>query len=679
MRTRGRLLAAGLTVALALSACGEAQVPWSVATPAPTPGATATPAPSPSAPATASPSAPATASPSPSPVAGGWSFVASAACPESEFTCVTLAVPRDHYRAGGPTWDMTFAIRRATGKKLGTYVVITGGPGSSGIAAADSYTSYYPASIPEHFDIVFIDQRGVGATKPIACPDATAAFYAVDEPDGDPATDAAFASAAKAYAADCVSEARVDPADLPYFSTRQAVEDLEAAREYLGVAKMHLYGESYGTQFAQTYAAAHPDRIATLYLDGPVDLTVDGATYYGATVRTFNDTFIATVNACRADSACRADLGDTDPLAAYDALLARARAGGVGLAFPMGDGSTQQRTLTAGAIEAAVVGYLYSGGDRQLLLRALAAAGRDNLVPLARLAYASLEVDPDTLRPVVDPSYSDAMYYAVECQDYVYSADAGDEAARTAAFLAEGRANGAQGARFGSLYYGDMPCLYWPNTPPADPRPAPIVNAPYPTVVMVATTDPITPVENAVRIANRLSRATLVIQTGGPHVIFGWGLACPDDLIADYMVGGKRLAGPLVTCPGSVADPYVPLAKASASDYGSTAAFLDGFADQILTTNDYVDMLSDTPISLGCDFGGTLTYTPGDSGTELALRGCAFTQGLAVSGTGLADADGGITLRATLPDGEVSFSRDADDNVTVRGGCLPKACLVAGP
>jgi pimeloyl-ACP methyl ester carboxylesterase len=50
------------------------------------------------------------------------------------------------------------------------------------------------------------------------------------------------------------------------------VEDLEAFRNYLGDSRFWRYGESYGTQFAQTYATAHPDRLAGLILDGPVDL-----------------------------------------------------------------------------------------------------------------------------------------------------------------------------------------------------------------------------------------------------------------------------------------------------------------------------------------------------------------------------------------------------------------------
>jgi pimeloyl-ACP methyl ester carboxylesterase len=611
-------------------------------------------------------------------VPGGWSYVGQKTCPDgSEFTCITLAVPRDHYALGGPTWDMSFAIHRATGKKVGTYVVMTGGPGSSGIASADGYTSYFPASIPEHFDIVFLDQRGVGATKPIACPIAAEAFYETAAPDGRPGTDTAFAVAAKTFATACVKESGVDPADLPYFSTRQAIEDLEAVREYLQAPKIHLYGESYGTQFAQTYAAAHPSRIAALYLDGPVDLTVDAATFLGESARTFNDTFIATLNACLLDRGCRADIAGTDPLAAYDALVAKAKAGSLTLAFPKADGSTQQRTLAAGQVQIAVIDELYSTGDRALLLRALAAADRGDLVPLARIVYSSLLLDPETLVVHGDPTYSDAMYYAVECQDYAYNADAGSEADRTAAFLAEGRLNGAQTSRFGAVYYGDMPCLYWPNTPTADPRPAPIVNARYPTVVLVATTDPITPVENAIRIANRLTKATVIIQTGGPHVIFGWGLACPDQPVADFMVSGKKFSGPLVTCPGSVTDPYVRIARSAVDDYGSARAFADSLADQVLNTNDYVDLLDADPITLGCDYGGTLRYTPGSTGTKLALGGCAFTAGLATNGSGAVDGDGGITLRLVLPGGTIRYARDADGKVTFSETCAT-ACLGPG-
>ncbi len=662
-RMVGAVLAAGVVVSLA--ACAPATPTPAPAEPTHVPSAQ----PSASEPAASAPApTPAATTPAAQPIAGGWSFVSKKACPDSEFECITLSVPRDHYVAGGPTWDVTFAIRRATKDRVGTYVVITGGPGSSGIAAADNYTSYYPTSIPEHFDIVFIDQRGVGQSHPIFCPAATAVYYGTDVPSTEPARTEQSGAAAKTYVGDCLTEAKADPADLPFYGTRQAVEDLEAIREYLKVDQLHLYGESYGTQYGQTYAAAHPDRIATLYLDGPVDLTVDGASYLGEAARTFNDTLIATLNDCSADTACKADLEGRDPLAQYDKLVARADAGGLTLDFPMGDGTTQPRTLTAGDIENAATNYLYSPGDRELLLRALTAAYDGDLVPLARLTYAAIAVDPDTQKVVPDPTYSDAMYYAVECQDYVYNADAGSELDRLAAFMAVGRSNGAAASRFGDVYYADMPCLYWPNHPVADPRPAPIVNAPYPTVVMVATTDPITPVANAIRIANRLSNVNVIIQTGGPHVIFGWGLSCPDDNVAAYMVKGTSLGGPILTCPGSVSDDYVATAADTEAAYKDAAAFMGSFTDQVENSNDYLDMLDADPIKMGCDFGGVLEYKPTDAGTDLKLTACAFTPGMAVSGTGSIDDASGVTkLDITLPGGSLRYARDGDGKTALAG------------
>ena len=44
----------------------------------------------------------------------------------------------------------------------------------------------------------------------------------------------------------------------------------------MGDDKFWLYGESYGTRFAQMYAGAHPDHLAGLILDGTIDPTLVG-------------------------------------------------------------------------------------------------------------------------------------------------------------------------------------------------------------------------------------------------------------------------------------------------------------------------------------------------------------------------------------------------------------------
>jgi pimeloyl-ACP methyl ester carboxylesterase len=666
-RARLVLAACALACGVVVGACSTAPTP----TVPPVPVAT----PFPSGPATPKPTAASapTAAPAPtpaaSPIASGWRYVGTKPCPdESAFECVTLAVPRDHFAAAGPTWDVTFALKRATGKRLGTFVDITGGPGTSGIAVADSYTDAWPATIPERFDVVFIDQRGVGLSRPIQCPEATGIYFSSPERPEDPAQADAAGAVARTYVADCLAESRVDPADLPYYATRQAVEDLEAIREYLKADTLQLYGESYGTQYVQTYAASHPDRIATLYLDGPVDLTVDVANFYGEAVRSFDNVLVASLNACALEAVCAADFGAAVPLAGYDALAARLAAAPVPYAFPMGDGTTQRRSLTISDLENAAVSYLYSPGERVLLERALAAAAGGNLVPLARIAYASIAIDPDTLKVVPDPTWSDAMYYAVECQDYVYNPGVMTEAERLASYLAQARALGVNEARLGATYYGDMPCLYWPNRPAADPRPAPIVAAPYKTIVMVATADPITPVANAVRIANRLTNVHTIIQTGGPHIIFGWGESCPDDVIATYLTKGTLPAGSLTVCDGSVTDTYVPLARRTAAAYVDALQFANSFADQVLNTNDYWYGLGSDPLAMGCDFGGVLRYRPTDTGTDLELRACEFTAGMPVSGSGrIDDSTGGMTLDMTFPDGSLRYTSDGEGRTSVNG------------
>ncbi|MDR3544485.1 MAG: alpha/beta fold hydrolase [Candidatus Limnocylindrales bacterium] len=604
--------------------------------------------------------------------------VATARCPGSSFECVTLAVPRDHFAATGPTWDVTFAIQRATKVSKGVFVTITGGPGSSGIAAADSYTAAFDPSITANYDIVFLDQRGVGLSHPIQCPDASATYYASPADPNVPAERTAAALAAQAYATDCVAEAKADPADLPFYSTRQAVEDLEAIRVYLGVDKLDLYGESYGTQYVQTYAAAHPDHVAALFLDGPVDLTVDGPTYNAEAARAFDDALTATLADCTAHRSCSLDVGRGTAAAAYDRIAGELARGPLQFRFPTAHGTFITRSLTATDLQTAAVNYLYSQFSRMLLERALAAAARGDMVALARLAYDGLGVDPETLAATADPSWSDAMYYAVECQDYAYYPGAGDPAARFAAWTAAGDAAGIGALQLGSTYYGDLPCLWWPAQPASAARPAPLTATPYPIFVLTATLDPATPIANAMRIYGRASDAYFIVQTGGPHVIFGRGNACPDNLVTDFLAAGTLPATRVTVCNGRVTEPYVRLALPTAAGYRTALQFMSSMADQVVNTDDYNYRLADSTLTMGCDFGGTLQYRPGRSATALVLRGCAFTGGLAMTGTGRIADDGSMTLDVTIPGGRLLYAEDANGHRTVRGTFRDRPVRLAG-
>jgi len=601
--------------------------------------------------------------------ATGFHEVSTRPCPESRFTCVTLAVPRDHFGpSDGPTWEITYAIQKATRERRGTYVVITGGPGSSGIAVADDYTDYYPTSIAENYDIVYLDQRGIGLSGPIGCIDAAATYYASTSRPTDPTQRAAVASDARTFVTDCLREAGVAEPDLPLYATTQAVEDLEAVRAHLGADRMVLYGESYGTQFVQLYAAAHPDRVDTLIVDGPVDLTTGSIPYYVEAARSAEDTLVASLDACTADEDCAADVVGGDALAAYDELRSRLADAPIAFDFPTATGTTERRKLTAADLENAAFGYIYGPGDRASLQRAVAAASRDDLVPLARLAYDSIGIDPETLKAEDDPTWSDALYYAVECQDYSFYPDGGDPDARLDAWLADGAAAGIDDLRLGTTFYGDIPCLYWPAATARRDRPAPIVDPPFRTFVMTSTTDPATPIANGMRIFSRLDDAYFFQAVGGPHVIFGWGEACPDEIVGAYLADGTLPRARVVTCDGSVSADYVPIAKPSVRDYPDALALMTAMDDQVLNTDDYLSRLDEEALTIGCDFGGTLTYTPTDVGTDLKLTECAFTPDLELSGTGTADDDAGtFALDVRIGTDNLGYDRDADGNRSVQG------------
>src|SRR5206468_1485214 len=83
--------------------------------------------------------------------------------------------------------------------------------------------------------------------------------------------------------------------------SHQAAEDLESIRDHLGLARFALYGESYGTELAQAYAASHPDRLSALVLDGAVDLTMPANEFWAAAAKGFDRTLEDTFAACLSD------------------------------------------------------------------------------------------------------------------------------------------------------------------------------------------------------------------------------------------------------------------------------------------------------------------------------------------------------------------------------------------
>jgi hypothetical protein len=97
-------------------------------------------------------------------------------------------------------------------------------------------------------------------------------------------------------------------------------------------------------------------------------------------------------------------------------------------------------------------------------------------------------------------------------------------------------------------------------------------------------------------------------------------------------------------CDGDVADPYVANAPKKPSGYTSRRQALAVTADQIVNNSEYEVWDALDQVTVGCDWGGTMTFAPTDDGTDLALHRCEFTDHFPVSGTGTIDADGVVDL-----------------------------------
>ena len=554
-------------------------------------------------------------------------------CPRATLECDGMLVPVDHDAGSTATIWIVYAVHHATGPSLGTLAVAVGGPGSSGLDSAIATLETFDEELVRRYDILFWDQRGIGASEGRDCPAAGQA-YAIQKAD---------ARTAETFVASCLREAAVDPANVARYATRQAAEDLESIRERLGVERFALYGESYGTELAQLYAARHPERLTALVLDGAVDLTRTSIEFWADAAHGFDRVLSATFAACTADPDCAADVAD--PAAAYDRVLRRF-AGSQEVRFADEDGVVRGHAVDAAAIEAAVGTLLYDPKGRMLIQRAVAAADRGDAVPMARIARV--------LGPGVAAGVSSFAYHAVTCADYRVSptADPHDVAALRAA----GVAAGVDALRTDEVCGAQVPCLVWPVQPVDGTRPVPLTTTPFPVFVLGATGDPITPIDQARAIAARLSDGYLIETAGGPHVTFGRGDRCVDEPIARFLIDGVRPAARSIHCAGEVAEAYIPLTADTAADYGDALDAMAATETELFADPEYQLWDGQQELRVGCRHGGFFVVTAGTVKDRLRFADCAFVTGLSLTGTGTyIYADDLVRWTVTAPDGRLDY------------------------
>lgn len=592
-----------------------------------------------------------------------------APCVTGSLTCVSIEAPLDH-RANDQSkkLKLSFAVSFASEASKGVLFYAVGGPGGSGLGVADDYLSAFDARLTQNMDIVFFDQRGVGADHGIECPVAQSAFdsadLSVDAPD-------AAIETAKSFVSDCMAELKSKDL-LPYVDTEQAIRDMELFREAIGAPKVWMYGESYGTQFAQQYATAFPNAVSGVIVDGVVDLSLNFSGYYASYTSASERILQRVLESCKDVPGCRDDMkGEATQV--YADLAKRLKQGPIELDFPLGDGTTAKRKLTGAMLEANAFYALYGPDDRAAFLRVLAAASRDQLLPMLRLAYSTLVIDPTTEQGVADPSWFGAAYYAITCLDYTEGGE--DREANARQIMTEAKAFSQRAPHLTRVYFAErLACAFWPDRGDTQ-RPAPFAGGDYPTLILNADTDPITPIAMSYSVLDHVKNGYMVAMEGGPHVIWGRGLTCPDEMVYSLLFDGTLPEAKEQLCHQDFIGAYEPLTltdPARAADPIQVAYALQTELDQ---SPEIYNWGGSETLALGCDFGGTLEISAAEEGTAYSFAKCAWWPGLVFDGTGISIEEGSENVGLTL---DLAVSGSHTGQITYRHNTATDAMTLNG-
>ncbi len=556
---------------------------------------------------------------------------------EANVECRTIVVQADQRSDDprGATTSIEYGYDQADGPRRGTLVIVAGGPGVSGIVTYRLIQDTLDARLLATYDVVVFDPRGVGHSGYRDCPVASDVYAVQLDLTVQPKVIGTFVER-------CIVEADVRTTDLARYGSDQVVEDIETIRMDLGVERIAVYGESYGTVVAQRYALAHPDRLAALILDGPLDAAHPADQLWSEAAAGFEDVLDQTFDACRRDPTCATDLPDPD--AAWERVSADLHDRIRTARYADLDGELTDFPLFEQSTLRSIADALYDETGRMLVLRSVAAAARDDWVPLARLVHSGVQ------HAEASEAVSDFAYYATWCADRVVELPELD----TESYLAAAR-TALHDRRLGEVYLSGAACHAWPLPPGPPPAASLPVSATFPVLILTATADPVTPPASARRLLERYGATTnayLVETDGGAHLTFGRGAACPDGLVVGLLVDGIVPSSVVSSCPGAVIDPYIGLVRSADDDdpVGFRARALEA---EILGHPDVVGWETSFRTTIGCRLGGRVVIDRNRAGGEVDIDQCEVVDGSPLTGRGMIGRDGSLTFEVRFPDGDL--------------------------
>ncbi len=440
---------------------------------------------------------------------------------EYALRCASIDVPEDRAAAAGPH-ARRIAIRVAVVPALASkpepdaVFVVAGGPGQ---AATDVAALVVPmlSKLNRSRDLVFVDQRGTGGSNALSCGEETAGDGLADAFDPD------RSGGVGTRAAHCAARLAAK-ADLRFYTTPIAMQDLDAVRARLGYPTIDLWAASYGTRAALEYARQFPDRIRTMTLDGVAPAWRKLPLAFGVDTHA---AIVAIVAACAHD----ADCAKRHPHLGEDiaSLFAKLSAGPVraDVTNPV-TGRRETVAIAASGFAQMLRVPLYTGLTAALLPAAVDAALHDDFDALAALGF--------TIASGIDDHLALGMHLSVVCSEDVAAISDADVAAahaEAARSVVDGRPN-----PFATMFvdqYRQL-CASWPRGTVPAAYFEPLTGKPganVPTLLLSGGIDPATPPADAAVVAKTLTHARHLVA---PNIGHGVSInGCAPDLIERFV------------------------------------------------------------------------------------------------------------------------------------------------
>ncbi|GAB4108842.1 MAG: alpha/beta fold hydrolase [Roseiflexaceae bacterium] len=472
---------------------------------------------------------PVRAQPGPQFAAARCPFVVPKGLPVS---CGYVSVPENRARPDSRQIRLMVAIVRGKAPRAADPVLyLAGGPGSSAVYSTATLARGWAGFLGNR-DLIVVDQRGTGFSQPaLTCPELAPVHAAhmrevvVPEVRLDAEHDALMR---------CRERLLRAGVDVGAYSSAANAADLRDLRRVLGYRQWNLLGISYGTRLALTALRYDAEGIRSVVLDS---VYPPQANLFTGLPPNLDRALRTLFDGCAASERCAATYPNLE--GQFYALVERLNAEPITVRVRDPRGASVPMRVDGARLIEVVFRMLYVSAELPRLPQMIAATAAGDYSQLARMQASRL---------ARSQGVSEAMYYAVECQEDMALID-----------LAQARAAVAEHPRLHSYYAGTPElnlagfalCAAWRPGPPDPAVAAPVVSD-VPALLLAGEYDPITAPAWADDAAATLSRSEVYHFPGTGHAVITRG-ACPHRMIAAFLNGLS--AAPVGGCAAKLGPP----------------------------------------------------------------------------------------------------------------------------